>query len=85
MIVWKEVNVKYGHQIKGTLGKIKVFVINWNSCRCRGDTDNEYVLVPLLPGFKEERYYGPSTEFLKERADAMLDTWVDAAGLQVRK
>lgn len=78
---WRTIKRQYSNKEIGVLGKIKAFEIFWNPCQTHGECDNKYVLVPLLPGFKQERYYGKDEEFLKLLANQFLDGWLDAAGL----
>lgn len=79
---WKHIACgAFSNKLCAFSGKVRVFEIFYNACCERGNKGESYVLVPLLPGFNKERYCGPDEVYLKEKAEKMMQDWIEAAGL----
>lgn len=66
------------------LGKFKVLMVAYNGGRPKGDDSKTYLVESYLPGLKEHQGYYPTEELAQERAEYVLNYWLEQAILTER-
>jgi hypothetical protein len=76
-LVWGVPSNGYG-TVQGRAGKVLLFAISYRI----KSSDPKFYLQTMLPGFKTSvKWTDDSSDVLKERAETILASWLDATGI----
>lgn len=78
-IIWERSNHAYTNSILGKVGKYQFFSIVWDSSSSNRDKPEK--LFCRLPGIKDHIANFATQEEAKERAERVLELWLNNSGL----